>query len=149
LGAGALATRSSWRSSAYGARCEAPELAYTATGGGRQTAVTVLAPGGAQARLRERGAARQVVELTGPSYRDTVARRGDAGTLEIAGVTSDADCAVLVGGAQGEATALYLLGASFVEGEAGRRAVGDSALHVMRREGQRWMAQPTLDRAPE
>ena len=57
---------------------------------------------------------------------------------------------MLVGSAQGEPTALYLLGASFVDGgESGRRAVDGSALHVMRREGQRWMAQPTLDRAPE
>jgi hypothetical protein len=113
-------------------------------------AVTVLAPGGAQARSRERAPARQVVELTGPSFRDAIACRGDADTLEIAGVTSDADCAVLAGDAQGEPTRLYLLGASFVEGDGpGRRAVEGSALHVMRRDGQRWVAHTALHRSPE
>ena len=78
-----------------------------------------------------------------------VVRRGTAPTLDVAGLTTDAECAVVTdaGGADEQ---VFLLGASFAEGDGvGRQAVPAGSPWSARREHGRWVVRPTQDRVPE
>jgi uncharacterized heparinase superfamily protein len=148
LGDGALQLGTSWRSEAYGARREAPQLTYASRGSGRQHAVTLLLPARAHARPRASEAGRGAVEVgVGPS-RDVVLRRGAAPTLEVAGVTTDAECAILTTAGSGDER-VYLLGASFAEGDGlGRQTVPTGSPYSAQREHGHWVARPIPERSP-
>jgi hypothetical protein len=78
-----------------------------------------------------------------------VLRRGAAPRIELAGLATDAECAVHVN-AERENEQVHLLGATFVEGDGlPRERVAPGALWSGRRESGRWAAQPILDRSPE
>ena len=67
----------------------------------------------------------------------------------LAGLATDAECAVLAD-ADREDERVYLLGASFVEGDGlPRERIAAGSLWSGRREHGRWAAQPILDRARE
>jgi hypothetical protein len=142
LGDGRLETSRGWRSEAYGARREAASLAYTSEGSGRQRAVSLLVPGAAHGRALSASGVTGA-EVVGPQFHDTVLRRGDSPVIELGGVTSDAECAVLCGRGDAGEDRLYLLGASYAEG-AGleRRAIEPGALFSARYELGRWCAEP-------
>jgi hypothetical protein len=149
LGAGALKLGTSWRSEVYGARRLAPALTYAASGGGRQHAVTLILPTPAHARPRTTEPDCVAMEVTGGTLRDVVIRRGAAPALHLAGLTTDAECAVATStGAEDER--VYLLGASFVEGDGlGRQSVPTGSPYSVQRERGRWVARPILDPSPE
>jgi hypothetical protein len=69
--------------------------------------------------------------------------------MAAAGLSTDAECAVVTGGT-GEAEQVYLLGASFVEGDGlERQRVIVGSVYSARREGGRWVARPIQDRSRE
>ena len=147
LGDGALDRGSSWRSEAYGARREGPLLRYTSNGTGRQQAVTLLLPAPARARMQTAEAGYVTLDVVGAAYRDVVMRRGSAPSLSIAGLRTDADCAVRMN-ADRDDEHVYLLGASFVEGDdLGRQTVPTGSPYSAQREGGVWIARPMLDRS--
>ena len=147
LGDRALDRGSSWRSVAYGARREAPLLRYTSNGTGRQQAVTLLLPAPARARMQTAEAGYVTLDVVGAAYRDVVMRRGSAPSLSIAGLRTDADCAVRTN-ADRDDEHMYLLGASFVEGDdLGRQTVPTGSPYSAQREGGVWIARPMLDRS--
>jgi hypothetical protein len=149
LGDGALQRGTSWRSEVYGARSAAPALTYTSKGSGRQQTVTLLLPAPARARRREAPAGCVALDVGAGARRDIVLRRGTAATVNVAGLTTDAECAVVID-ADGKAEGLYLLGASFVEGDGlARRSVPTGSSYSAQREHGRWVARPILDRSPE
>jgi hypothetical protein len=83
----------------------------------------------------------------GPS-RDVVLRRGAAPTLEVAGVTTDAECAILTTAGSGDER-VYLLGASFAEGDGlGRQTVPTGSPYSAQREHGHWVARPIPERSP-
>jgi hypothetical protein len=146
LGDGVLQRGDSWRSEAYGARREAPQLTYASTGTGRQQAVTLLLPAPARARMQTSEAGYVTVDVVGASFRDVVMRRGVAASLPVAGLTTDAECAIRTN-VDGDSERVYLLGASFVEGDGlGRQAVPTGAAYSAQREQSGWVARPILDR---
>ena len=151
LGGGQLRTETSWRSEAYGARREASSLAFTSTGAGRQTAVTLLVPSAAtQVRARTPEAGHQAADLVGSQFRHRLIRRGSSATIDVADVTTDADCAIVTLDHQGEREWLYLLGASFVEGRAiDREQITRGELFAARHELGRWVTRPIPSRSPE
>lgn len=147
LGDGSLRHGTSWRSSAYGARTLAPHLSFSATGTGRQHAVSLLAPAPAQVRARISAVGVEAVDVAVGQRQDRVIRRGAAPTIELAGLTTDAECAVLANVAR-EDERVYLLGASFVDGAGSARERLDAgALWTGRREGDRWAAHPIETRS--
>jgi hypothetical protein len=142
IGDGKLGTATSWRSEAYGARREAPSLAYRSSGTGRQHAVSVLVPGTAHGRPSS-AAGTSGAEVAGPQFRDLVLRRGTSPTIELGGVSTDAECAVLAGRPDGTADRLYLLGATFAEGVGlDRVRITPGELFTARFELGRWRAEP-------
>jgi hypothetical protein len=148
LGDGALRLGTSWRSEAYGARREAPALTYASHGSGRQHAVTLLLPARSHARPRASETGRGAVEVTVGQARDVVVRRGAAPTLDVAGVTTDAECAILTTAGSGDER-VYLLGASFAEGDGlGRQTVPTGSPYSAQREHGQWVARPIPDRPP-
>jgi hypothetical protein len=148
LGDGALRLGTSWRSEAYGARREAPALTYASHGSGRQHAVTLLLPARAHARPRASETGRGAVEVTVGQARDVVVRRGAAPTLDVAGVTTDAECAILTTAGSGDER-VYLLGASFAEGDGlGRQTVPTGSPYSAQREHGHWVARPIPERSP-
>ena len=150
LGEGTLGVGTGWRSEAYGARRESPSVTYASSGTGRQSAVTLLLPGGVHARRWEPAAASQGTDVVGPRFRDQLLHRDGEAPIEIAGVTTDAQCALVTAGADGGPECLYLLGASFVEGNAlERRRLTDGDVFSARHELGRWVARPIQDRASE
>jgi hypothetical protein len=149
LGEGTLRLGKSWRSEAYGARREAAALTYAARGVGRQWAVTLLLPAPATARPQVRDSGRVTVDVAGGALRDVVVRRGTAATIDVAGLTTDAECAVVTDAGRADER-VYLLGASFVEGDGlGRHAVRAGSPWSARREQGCWVVQPIQDRFPE
>ena len=149
LGDGALRQGTSWRSEAYGARREAVSLAYEARGEGRQRAVTLLLPAPARARTRAAEPGCTSCEVTGGGVRDVVISRGAASSMTAAGLDSDAECAVVTGGAGGTER-VYLLGASFVEGDGlERQQVVAGSVYSARLESDQWVARPIQDRSRE
>ena len=147
LGDGELVVGRSWRSESYGSRREAPSVAYTTAGTGRQTAVTLLVPGAARVRALSTTDGCMGAEVAGHQYRDTILRRGRAPSLEVAGVTTDAQCAVSTGGAGGIGERLFLLGASYVEGPGlARQAIAPGDLFSARLELGAWKAEPDRSR---
>jgi hypothetical protein len=149
LGDGVLRPGTSWRSEVYGARRMTPELTFTSKGSGRQQAVAVLIPAPAHARPRVAPEGCAALDIMVGSRRDVVLRRGAAATLDVSGFTTDAECAVVTSSG-GEDERLFLLGASFVEGQGlARQAVVRGALYSAQREGGRWVARPIQDRSPE
>jgi hypothetical protein len=110
LGDGSLTLGRSWRSNAYGVKCEAPSTEYRAFGRGRQTAITLLVSGAAQLRATE---GQNRAEIAGTGFRDTIVRRGSADRIIIADVETDADCAVLEANAAEEPERVILLGATY------------------------------------
>jgi hypothetical protein len=149
LGEGSLRLGTSWRSEAYGARREAPALTYATTGIGRQRAVTLLLPAPTRARLRATEPWHVTVDVLGGAARDVVVRRGAGLTIDVAGLTTDAECAVVTD-AGGADERLYLLGASFVEGDdLGRLTVPAGSLWSARRERGRWAVRSIQDRSSE
>jgi hypothetical protein len=144
IGEGRLETGQSWRSEAYGVKREAPSVSYRSTGSGRQNAVTVLVPGTAHGRLLSAGGTG--AEVVGPTFQDTVLRRGEAATLEVGGLSTDAACAIVAGRGDGVADRVYLLGASVVEGAGlARVRIAPGALFTARFELGRWVAEsPSL-----
>ena len=149
LGDGVLRHGTSWRSEAYGSRREAASVTYEARGHGRQRAVTLLLPAPARARVRAAEPGCTSVEVVGGALRDTVICRATAPTMTAAGLSTDAECAVVTGG-EGGPERLYLLGATFVEGDGlERRQVAAGAVFSARREDGRWVARPIQDRSPE
>lgn len=149
LGDGQLSLGTSWRSEAYGAKRQAAHAEYATVGAGRQTAVTVLVPGTAHARLRIDDAAPQSADVVGAQFQDRIVRRGSAKSLELAGVTTDAECAVSMGSPSGAPELLYLLGATFAEGGGlARQTIRNGAPFVARHELGRWSAEPISARLP-
>ena len=149
LGDGALRLGTAWLSEVYGARRNAPELTYTSKGSGRQQAVTLLLPAPAHARPREAPAGCVALDVLAGLRRDLVLRRGSATTLDVHGLATDAECAVVTD-VERENERVYLLGASFVEGDGlTRQAVPTGSLHSVQRERGRWVARPIQDRSPE
>ena len=149
LGDGALRHGTSWRSTAYGARREAAHLSYACTGTGRQHAITVLVPVPGQVRSRRGDRSVDAVGVALGQSQDRVVRRGAAPTIELAGLATDALCAVLTNAERGDERT-YLLGASFVEGDAlPRERVAPGTLWSGHREGGRWTARPIQDRSRE
>ena len=143
LGEGQLSLGQSWRSEVYGAKREAARAEYAHVGAGRQTTVTVLVPGMAHARLRADDHAPQSADVVGAQFQDRIVRRGFAESLELAGVTTDAACAVSMGSSDGTPERLYLLGATFAEGGGlERQAITSGAPFVARYEHGRWSAEP-------
>jgi hypothetical protein len=143
LGDGRLTEGLSWRSETYGERRQAAYLEYASAGAGPQTTVTVLVPGTARARLRADTDAPQSADVVGAQFQDRIVRRGSAESLEVAGVTTDAACAVSMGASDGTRERLYLLGATFVEGRGlERQTITSSAPFVARYELGRWWAEP-------
>jgi len=150
LGAGTLQSGTSWRSEAYGARRQAASLAYVSGGTGRQTAVSLLVPSAGQVRQRTANPGSQAADIVGAKFRDLVVRRGTDATIELAELTTDAECAVVTGGASGGHEWLYLLGASFVEGRGlERQRIVPGALFAAQHELGRWTAKPIPDRSSE
>ena len=150
LGGGSLDLGTGWRSDAYGARREAPELTYAASGVGRQTAVTLLLPGAVRARPREAATMSQGTDVAGARFRDQLVHRGSEATISIAGVTTDAECAVVTAGADGDRERLYLLGASFVEGGGLERSpIAGRGVFTARHELGRWVARPIENASAE
>jgi hypothetical protein len=150
LGHGTLQQGTSWQSEAYGARRAAPALTFSAAGSGRQYAVTLLLPSPAHARLRSTEASELAVDVVGGQFQDRIVRRGAAPTIEVAGVTTDAECAVATTSVDGSAEWLYLLGASFAEGTGlERQQLAPGALYSARRERGSWVARPIQDRGRE
>ena len=148
LGDGQLRPGTSWRSEAYGARREAAALTYTAKGTGRQRAVTLLLPAPARARPRATEKGCVTVDIVAAAARDVVLQRGAVPTIDVAGLTTDAECAVVTD-AGGADERVYLLGASFVEGDGlGRHAVPGGSPWSARRELGRWVVRPIQDRSP-
>jgi hypothetical protein len=140
LGDGTLRQGTSWRSEAYGSRRESASLTFEASGRGRQRVVTLLLPAPARARTRAAEAGCTSVDVLGGALRDIVISRGAAPTMTAAGLSTDAECCVVTGGA-GTSERVYLLGASFVEGDGlERRQVGAGSVFTARREGGRWAA---------
>jgi hypothetical protein len=149
LGDGELHRGTSSRSEAYGARSEAPQLTYASSGSGRQQAITVLLPAPARSRQRTTEAGCLALDIGGGALRDVVLRRGSVQTLHVAGLSTDAECAVVTD-CGGEDERLYLLGASFVEADGlERQAVPTGSPYSAQRERGRWTARPILDRSPE
>ncbi|HKH91050.1 MAG TPA: alginate lyase family protein [Gemmatimonadaceae bacterium] len=150
LGAGTLQCGTSWRSETYGARREAISLAYSSQGKGRQTAVSLLVPTAGQVRQRTPGPGFQAADIVGAQFRDLVVRRGTSATIEVADLTTDAECAVVTGGANGGHQSLYLLGGSFVEGRGlERQTIVPGALFAAHHELGRWTSRPIPDRSSE
>ena len=149
LGDGVLGHDTSSRSAAYGARRDAAHLSYTSTGTGRQHAITLLVPSPAQVRVRAGEQGVHAMDVAVGQSLDRVHRRGAAPRIELAGLATDAECAVHVN-AERENEQVHLLGATFVEGVGlPRERVAPSALWSGRRESGGWAAQPILDRSPE
>jgi hypothetical protein len=149
LGDGRLTLGQTWRSVAYGARREAPSLSYSTTGTGRQSAVTLLVPGAARSRSLFEATGGASVEIVGSQFHDTVVRRGGAAVLELAGVTSDAECAIVSRSTDGNAERIFLLGASYAAGTGlERRAVAPGALFSARLELGAWIAESDRSRPP-
>jgi hypothetical protein len=147
LGDGALTVGRSWQSQGYGAKREAPSLAYTTSGTGRQTAVTLLVPGAARTRPLASNDGSASAEVTGVQFNDTIVRRGRASSLDVAGLATDAECAVSTRGIGGIDERVFLLGASYVEG-AGleRQAIAPDALFSARLELGVWKAESDRSR---
>jgi hypothetical protein len=142
LGNGRLIVGRSWQSEVYGAKLETPSLAYTSSGTGRQTSVTLLIPGSTRSRALSAADSGAGVEVVGSQYQDTVVRRGRAPSLDIAGVTSDAECAIVSRGVGGIAERLFLLGASYAVGTGlERQAIAPGALFSARLELGQWRAE--------
>ena len=140
LGDGRLEVGTSWRSEAYGARREAPSVAYRAAGSGRQHGLTVLVPAAAHARLQSVVGASSA-EVVGPRFKDMVLRRQGATPLEVGGVITDAEVALLARRRDGAPERLYLLGATFAEGAGLARAtIAAGALFVARHDLGEWRA---------
>jgi hypothetical protein len=142
MGDGRLATGNSWQSEAYGSKQEAPSLTYTSSGIGRQTIVTLLIPGAALARAVPAGDGTSCVVVVGSHFHDTVIRRGRAATLDVSGLRSDAECAVVSRGVSAIAERIFLLGATYVDGVGlERQAITSGALFVARHELGEWKAE--------
>jgi hypothetical protein len=140
LGDGSLEFRRSWRSEAYGAKSEAPCTEYTTTGTGRQTSVTVMAPGAAQIRLSSEDVNR--AEIVGSSFRDTIVRRGGAERVVVAHVETDAECVVLNASVAGRPERVILLGATYARMPGiDRQEIIPGAPFVARHELGRWVAE--------
>ena len=89
------------------------------------------------------------MEVTGGTLRDLVIRRGGTPVLNVAGLTTDAECAVATSFG-GDDERVYLLGASFVDGDGlGRQAVPSGSPYSVQRERGRWVMRPILDPSPE
>ncbi|MEO6528289.1 MAG: alginate lyase family protein, partial [Gemmatimonadaceae bacterium] len=140
LGDGRLSVGPSWRSESYGARIEAPSFSYSSSGAGRQTAVTLLVPGSARSRALQSG--EEGADVVGSNFRDTVVRRGAAPVLELSGVSSDAECAIVCRGVGDIAERIFLMGASYVVGTGPERCpVAPGALFSARLELGMWVAE--------
>ena len=149
LGDGTLRRGTSSRSEAYGARRYAPALTYVSKGTGRQQAVTLLLPPPARARMQVAETGYVALDVVAGSFRDLVMRRGSAASLQVAGLDTDAECAILTNAGAGDER-VYLHGASFVEGDGhGRQSVPTGSPYSAQREDGRWVARPILDRSPE
>jgi len=121
LGDGRLETGKSWRSEAYGEKREATQIGITRTGQGRQHVGTLLVPSPAHARLTHGNDGTRVAEVVSTRFVDRIVWRGAAAAIDAAGVRSDAACAVETRSADGTPDRLYLLGATYVEGEGMER----------------------------
>jgi hypothetical protein len=111
--------------------------------------VTLLVPAPVHSRVRTTDAGGAAVDVTGGAIRDLVISRGATPTIEVAGLLTDAECAVLTG-ADREDQRLYLLGASFVEGDGlERETVPAGSPYLAQRERGRWTARPFQERSPE
>ena len=149
LGDGALRVGTSWRSEVYGARRAAPALTYACNGSGRQRVVTLILPTPAHARARASESGSSGLEVRGGTLHDHVMRRGAASVLRIAGLTTDAECAVTTNEGN-DAERVYLLGASFLEGDGlGRQTVPAGSPYSVQRERGRWVGRSLLDPSPE
>ncbi|MDB4881977.1 MAG: putative Heparinase family protein [Gemmatimonadetes bacterium] len=142
IGDGTLVAGSTWRSEAYGSRKEAPSVAYTTSGAGRQTAVTLLVPGAARARSVSANDSGAGIEVVGSQFHDTVVRRGRATSLELLGLTTDAECAVFTRGIGGIAERAFLLGATYAVGSGlERQPIAPGALFVARLDLGQWKVE--------
>lgn len=141
LGDGTLSTGRAAQSDAYGSTHDAPSLAYTTSSSGRQTSVTLLVPGATRARAlpTEGGSG---AEVAGAQFNDWIVRRGSAKTLDVSGVTTDAECAVVMRSARGTSERLLLIGASHVAGPGlPRQSIARNALFSARLELGQWRAE--------
>ena len=149
LGDGALRLGTSWRSEVYGARRAAPALTYACNGSGRQHVVTLILPTPAHAHARTSEPGCLDLEVTGGMLHDHVIRRGAASVLHLAGLTTDAECAVATNAGDDDER-VYLLGASFLEGDGlARQSVPAGSPYSVQRERGRWVERPLLDPSPE
>jgi hypothetical protein len=150
LGDGELRRGTTWRSEAYGARREASSLSYMCAGTGRQTAVTLLVPTATQVRARSPEQGWQSADLVGSQFRHLLVRRGSSATVQVADLTTDAECAIATSDTHGGHEWLYLLGASFVEGRGiERQRIVRGEPFAARYEHGRWVSRPIPDRSSE
>ncbi|HTK49209.1 MAG TPA: alginate lyase family protein [Gemmatimonadaceae bacterium] len=140
LGDGSLEIGRSWRSDAYGVKREAPCTDFSASGSGRQTSVTLIAPGAAQ--LRAVGTDPNRTEIAGARFRDTIVRRGAAPRVVVAEVETDAECAVLNGDEDGQPERVILFGATYAQLPGmDRQAIVGGAPFAARAERGHWQTE--------
>ncbi len=116
MGEGRLETGKSWRSEAYGEKREAAHIRITHDGQGRQRLGTLLVPGSAHVRWSDSTDGTRIGEVRGARFVDRIVWRDTPATMELAGVRSDAECAVETRHTDGTPDRLYLLGATYAEG---------------------------------
>jgi len=117
LGDGRLEAGKSWRSEAYGEKREAARVGITLAGEGRQRAGTLLVPGPAHARFSSGTDGTRIVDVVSTRFVDRIVWRGSAAVIDSAGVRSDAECVVETRHLDGTPDRLYLLGATYADGD--------------------------------
>ena len=139
LGDGRLETGRSWRSEAYGEKREATQIGITRSGQGRQHVGTLLVPSPAHMRLSNASDGTRIAEVLSTRFVDRIVWRGAATTIDVAGVRSDAACAVETRGTDGTPDRLYLLGATYADGEGmERQEMAAGQPFAARHERGRW-----------
>jgi hypothetical protein len=91
-------------------------MTITHSGQGRQRLGTLLVPGSAHVRWSDSTDGTRSGEVRGARFVDRIVWRDTAATTELAGVRSDAECAVETRHTDGTPDRLYLLGATYAEG---------------------------------
>jgi hypothetical protein len=149
LGSGRLTIGESWQSETYGSKRPAACATYVASRAGRQSAVTLLVPGTAHARAIASSEEESGGDIVGARFHDFVLRRGSVPSIVAAGVTSDADCAVVLRRSDAAVDRLYLIGASYAVADGlERTTIAPHTLFSARNELGAWHIESAPSRAP-